>query len=49
MTTVTAACEYLCNLHELELRYHTSSHAFTEPVLTFLRHFSTELEMRKSA
>jgi hypothetical protein len=42
MTTVTTAREHLFNLHGAELRYRTSSQAFVEPVLAFLRHFHTD-------
>lgn len=42
MNTATTAREYLFNFHGLELRFRTSSQAFVEPVLTFLRHFHAE-------
>lgn len=42
MTTATSTREYLFDIHGVEVRYCTSSQAFAEPVLTFLRHFYTD-------
>jgi hypothetical protein len=43
MTTTITKCEYLFSLHGVELHYQPSSSAFVAPVLTFLRHFHTEV------
>ena len=42
MNTAVTAHEYRFNFHGVELRFSTSSQAFLEPVLTFLRHFHVE-------
>lgn len=44
MTTATAMREYLFNLHGVELHYQTSSLVMVTPILSFLRHFHTDLE-----
>jgi len=42
MNTASTTREYLFNIHGIELRFRTSSQAFVEPVVTFLRHFPVE-------
>ncbi|HEY6084740.1 MAG TPA: hypothetical protein VIU63_05055 [Nitrospira sp.] len=39
MTMMTSVREHVFNLHGVALRYRTSSAAFAEPILTFLRYF----------
>lgn len=43
MNKATTAHEHLFNFHGVELRFSTSAQAFMTPVLTFLRHFHTEV------
>ncbi len=42
MDTVTTRREYLFSLHGTRIRYETSTHAFAESILSFLRHFHTD-------